>query len=396
MSRRSGLASGLLLGSALDALLADPGRGHPVAAFGTAAAGAERRFWRASRARGALFTVACAGPVAAAGWAGQQRAGRRPLPGAALAAAATWAVLGGASLAAEAAGVSRALAAGDLEDARRRLPALCGRDPAGLPAAELARAAVESVAENTCDAVVAPLLWGAVAGVGGLLGYRAVNTLDAMVGHHNMRYERFGWAAARLDDVANLVPARLTAVLAATLAPAVGGSGRAALRTVRRDGAAHPSPNAGRCEAAFAGALGVSLGGTNVYQGRAERRGTLGDGPPPRPADLDRAIRLSRLITAAAAALCAALAYLLSGRGTERGTHLPGRTRRPALARVCHGWRNHHILWSRLGANRRFWRQASAMACAIEGSRRRFVRLRALLSWLAQSSQTTAPTGAAR
>src|SRR5205807_6056801 len=111
----------------------------------------------------------------------------------------------------------------------------------GLPAAELARAAVESVAENTCDAVVAPLLWGAVAGVGGLLGYRAVNTLDAMVGHHSMRYERFGWAAARLDDLANLVPARLTAVLAAALAPAVGGSGRTARGAVRRDGAAHPN-----------------------------------------------------------------------------------------------------------------------------------------------------------
>ena len=272
MPRQSGLASGLLLGAALDAVLADPRRGHPVAVFGTAAARAERRFWAASRARGALFTLACAGPAAAAGWAGQRLAGRRALPGAALAAAATWAVLGGSSLAAEAAGISRALAAGDLDDARRRLPALCGRDPAGLSAAELARAAVESVAENTCDAVVAPLLWGAVAGVGGLLGYRAVNTLDAMVGHHSMRYERFGWAAARLDDVANLVPARVTAVLAVALAPAVGGSGRAALRTLRRDGAAHPSPNAGRCEAAFAGALGVSLGGTNVYQGRAERR----------------------------------------------------------------------------------------------------------------------------
>jgi adenosylcobinamide-phosphate synthase len=317
MRRRSGLASGLLLGSALDALLADPRRGHPVAAFGGAAARAEGRLWRASRARGALFTVACAGPAAAAGWAGERFAGRRPLPGVALAAAATWAVLGGASLAGEAAGVSRALAAGDLDDARRRLPALCGRDPAGLPAAELARAAVESVAENTCDAVVAPLLWGAVAGVGGLLGYRAVNTLDAMVGHHNMRYERFGWATARLDDVANLVPARMTAILAAALAPAVGGSGRAALRTLRRDGPAHPSPNAGRCEAAFAGALGVSLGGTNVYQGRAERRGTLGDGPPPSPADLDRAIRLSRLITAATTVLAAATAYLLSARSAR-------------------------------------------------------------------------------
>jgi adenosylcobinamide-phosphate synthase len=346
MPRRSGLASGLLLGSALDAVLADPRQGHPVAVFGAAAARAEHRFWAASRARGALFTLACAGPAAAAGWSAQRLAGRRPLPGAALAAAATWAVLGGTSLAAEAAGISRALAAGDLDDARSRLPALCGRDPAGLPAAELARAAVESVAENTCDAVVAPLLWGAVAGAGGLLGYRAVNTLDAMVGHHSMRYERFGWAAARLDDVANLVPARLTAVLAVALAPAAGGSGRGALRTLRRDGGAHPSPNAGRCEAAFAGALGVSLGGTNVYQGRAERRGTLGDGPPPGPADLDRAIRLSRLVAAAATVLCAAAAYLLSGQGRERGT------RDPERGSVCHGWRNHNILLSWLAQPR--------------------------------------------
>src|SRR5262252_4170631 len=334
MPRRSGLASGLLLGSALDALLADPRRGHPVAAFGTAAARAESRLWAASRARGALFALACAGPPAAAGWAAQRVAGARPLTGAVLAAAATWAVLGGASLAAEAAGISRALAAGDLDDARRRLPALCGRDPAGLPAAELARAAVESVAENTCDAVVAPLLRGAAAGVGGLFGYRAVNTLDAMVGHHTMRYERFGWAAARLDDVANVVPARLTAVLAVALAPAVGGSGRTALRTLRRDGGAHPSPNAGRCEAAFAGALGVSLGGTNVYRGRAERRGTLGDGPPPGPADLDRAIRLSRLIALAATILCSAGAYLLGGRGRARGTRSPGPARPAPLPRA--------------------------------------------------------------
>ncbi len=199
---------------------------------------------------------------------------------------------------------------------------------------------MESVAENTCDAVVAPLLWGAAAGVGGLLGYRAVNTLDAMVGHHTMRYERFGWAAARLDDVANLVPARLTAALAVALAPAVGGSRRRALRTVRRDGAAHPSPNAGRCEAAFAGALGVSLGGTNVYQGLAERRGTLGDGPPPGPADIDRAIRLSRLITAAAAVLAAAVAYLLSTRPRLSPAHPPRSARRghPSRARLSSMW----------------------------------------------------------
>ncbi len=178
----------------------------------------------------------------------------------------------------------------------------------------LARATVESVAENTCDAAVAPLLWGAVFGLPGLLGYRAVNTLDAMVGHRDVHYAKFGWAAARLDDVANLVPARLTALLAVALAPAAGGNGRQALRALRRDGGAHPSPNAGRCEAAFAGALGVRLGGTNVYQGRAEQRGTLGDGPSPTPADIDRAVRLSRLVITAATALAAAIAHVTSGR----------------------------------------------------------------------------------
>ena len=317
MRRGSGLAPGLLLGSALDALLADPRRGHPVAAFGAAAARAESRLWAASRARGALFTVACAGPVAAAGWGLQRLAGRGPAPAAtrtAAAALAAWTVLGGASLAAEASGMSRALAGGDLAGARARLPALCGRDPAGLPAAELARATVESVAENTCDAAVAPLLWGAVFGLPGLLGYRAVNTLDAMVGHKDMRYARFGWAAARLDDVANLIPARVTALLTVALAPGVGGSGRRALGTLCRDGAAHPSPNAGRCEAAFAGALGVRLGGTNLYGGQSERRGTLGDGPPPGPADIDRAVRLSRLVIAAATALAVAAAHLTRGR----------------------------------------------------------------------------------
>ena len=150
-------------------------------------------------------------------------------------------------------------------------------------------------------------------GIPGLLGYRAVNTLDAMVGHRSPRYERFGWAAARLDDLAGLGPARLTALLAVALAPAVGGSPRRALRVLRRDGGRHPSPNAGRCEAAFAGALGVRLGGTNVYAGLAEQRGLLGDGPPPGPRDIRRAVLLSRLTGAAAAGLAAAAAGALGG-----------------------------------------------------------------------------------
>jgi len=307
MPRRSGLAGGLLLGFALDALAGDPRRAHPVAFFGSAASRLEHQVWADSRTRGVAFTAACVVPVAAAGLAGQRLARRSP---AAVAAAAvtTWTVLGGASLATEASGMARALQAGDLDDARRRLPALCGRDASALGPAELARATVESLAENTSDAVVAPLLWGATFGLPGLLGYRAVNTLDAMVGHHSPRYERFGWAAARLDDAANLLPARVTGLLATALAPAVGGSTRRALGTMRRDGADHPSPNGGRCEAAFAGALDVQLGGINTYQGRVERRGTLGGGAPPGAADIARAIRLSRLVSIAAVLLAAALA----------------------------------------------------------------------------------------
>jgi adenosylcobinamide-phosphate synthase len=315
--------SGLLLGAALDRLAGDPVTGHPVAVFGSAAARAEHRWWAASRVRGAVFTAACVAPVACAGWLAHRVARRMPAGATAVTAAAAWAVLGGTSLAAEAAAMSSALASGDLAGARRKLPALCGRDPSRLDEPELARATVESVAENTCDAVVAPLLWGAVLGVPGLLGYRAVNTLDAMVGHRGPRYERFGWAAARLDDAANLLPARVTALLAVGLAPAAGGSRRRALRTLRRDGRAHPSPNAGRCEAAFAGALDVRLGGTNVYAGRTERRGLLGDGPPPGPADIDRAVRLSRLAGTAATVLAALLAAGLHARPRRQPASAP-------------------------------------------------------------------------
>lgn len=193
--------------------------------------------------------------------------------------------------------MARVLGQGDLEAARGRLSHLCARDPSGLDAEGLARAVVESVAENTSDASVAPLVWGAVGGVPGLLAYRAVNTLDAMVGYRNLRYERFGWAAARLDDVANWVPARVTGVLVAAF------SGRAAWRVLLRDGGKHPSPNAGRCEAAFAGALGVRLGGVNEYGGRVERRPEMGDGRAPEVRDIGRAVRLSAAVTFAAAAV---------------------------------------------------------------------------------------------
>jgi adenosylcobinamide-phosphate synthase len=192
------------------------------------------------------------------------------------------------------------LEADDLAAARQRLSHLCARDATDLDIAELARAATESIAENTSDAVVAPLLWGAVAGIPGLLAYRALNTLDAMVGYHSLRYENFGWAAARADDLANLVPSRIGAALTAACANVVGGSPRRAWQVWRRDGSRHPSPNAGQVEAAFAGALDVRLGGVNSYGGHTEDRGTLGAGAPPTTADLCRSVTLSRAVGVAA------------------------------------------------------------------------------------------------
>lgn len=300
-------AVGLLLGTAADALLGDPRRGHPVAAFGTAAAALERRWYADTRGAGVGHTAVLVGAAAALG-ALLERTARRPAARAAVTAAAAFAVLGGGSLAREGTALAAELGRGDLAAARRRLPNLCGRDPASLDAAGMARAGTESLAENTSDAVVAPLLWGAVAGIPGLLAYRAVNTLDAMVGYRSPRYRRFGWAAARADDVANYLPARVAALLTTVAAPVVGGSPRAALCAWRRDAAAHPSPNAGPVEAAAAGALGVRLGGRTVYAHGVELRPPLGEGPAPAPEDLLRAARLSRVVGAAAALLAAAVA----------------------------------------------------------------------------------------
>ena len=298
------LAAGLAAGVALDALFGDPRRGHPVAAFGRAATALEARDYADSRARGAAHTAACVLGVTLPALLMSRATHTRPWLAAATVAAAVWAVTGARSLRHEAERAAITLDRNDLSAAREVLPSLCGRDPAGLDAAGIARAVVESVAENTSDAVVAPLLWGAIAGLPGLLAYRAVNTLDAMVGHRSQRYLRFGWASARLDDVANWIPARVTAVLTAACAPLVtGAEPRSVLTIARRDGGHHPSPNAGQGEAAFAGALGIRLGGTNVYAGVTEKRPDLGEGRTPEPGDIRRAIFLSRAVTIAATAL---------------------------------------------------------------------------------------------
>jgi adenosylcobinamide-phosphate synthase len=287
----------------------DPGRGHPVAVFGRLAADLERSCYAPTRTRGAGYTtVAVAGPVLL-GLLAERATTRSPVGRVLVTALATWVALGGTSLVREGMAMAGTLEAGDLAAARERLTHLCARDPAGLPAADLARATVESMAENTSDAVVAPLLWAAVAGVPGVLGYRAVNTLDAMVGYRSPRYLQFGWASARTDDLVNLVPARLTGLLTVACAPLVGGSPVTAWQVWRRDGARHPSPNAGHCEAAAAGALGVRLGGTNVYGGRAENRPEVGaGGRAPTGADVRRSARLSRYVGVAGAVVAVALA----------------------------------------------------------------------------------------
>ncbi|MBW4719350.1 cobalamin biosynthesis protein [Saccharothrix obliqua] len=305
-----GRAVGLLLGVAADAVFGDPRRYHPVAGFGRVAAALERKAYRDHRAAGVAYTAALVGGSVLAGVAVEHLGRRSAVVQAVTTAAATWAVLGGSSLADEGTAMGRELDGGDVAAARRRLPNLCGREPSRLDTMGLAKATVESVAENTSDAVVAPLFWGAVAGVPGLLGYRAANTLDAMVGHRNTRYCRFGWASARLDDVANLLPARLAALLTAAGAPVVGGSAGEAWRTWRRDASAHPSPNAGQVEAAFAGALEIRLGGRTVYAHGAEDRPVLGHGRNPDAGHVTRAVELSRVVGASAAGVTALVALL--------------------------------------------------------------------------------------
>jgi len=290
-----------------------------VAAFGRAAAALEARDYADTRRRGAAHTAICVLAVAApAALLHRRTRGGPALAEVAAVASAVWAVTGARSLHHEAERAADALEKNDLPAARDVLPSLCGRDPSELTATEITRAVIESVAENTSDAVVAPLLWGALGGLPGLAAYRVVNTLDAMVGHRSARYLKFGWAPARLDDVANWLPSRVTAALTAACAPIVtgpaastatglrapvGGSPASTLRTVQRDGGRHPSPNAGWCEAAFAGALGVRLGGMNVYGGVAEMRPELGEGGLPEPADIRRAILLSRAVTVSATIL---------------------------------------------------------------------------------------------
>ena len=302
----SGGAVGAVGGLVADRLLGEPSVGpHPVSAFGSAMGALERRLWRDSRVAGVVHAGAGSSLGLAAGLALRTVLGASPLS----TVAASYLSVAGRGLADAATRVAAALEEADLDEARALLPALVGRDPTGLDDKEITRAVVESVAENTVDAVVAPLLWAAAAGAPGALGHRAVNTMDAMIGRRSARYLRYGWAAARLDDLAAWVPARVTAAAVAAVRPR---SALAVWHAVRHEAPRHPSPNAGVAEAAFAAALGLRLGGENRYGDRIEVRPPLGSGRPPELQDVGEAVRLSSHVgTAVAVAL---VAVALAGR----------------------------------------------------------------------------------
>lgn len=208
-----------------------------------------------------------------------------------------WLALAMESMKREALLVENQVTHGTLEQARRQVSRIVGRDPASLDRAGVIRAGVESVAESTSDGIIAPLFYGIVLGPAGAMAYKAVNTLDSMVGYRNQRYEYFGRASARADDLLNLIPARITGLLAVLLAPLVGGSIRRAFRIWRRDHGLHASPNSGHPEAAFAGALGIALAGPAFYEGLPEDKPWINQGATVAQArDITRSVRLMQAV----------------------------------------------------------------------------------------------------
>lgn len=293
----------LLAGFLLDLLLGDPRwLPHPVAGFGSVAQRLERLFYRPRKLAGAMFCAAAV--VFAAGVAG---ASVFWLPQPWVNIYWVFSLLALRGLDRESFGVLQALEAEGLEAARTALARIVGRDTAELDETGVLRGALETVAENLNDAVVAPLFYLALAGPVGMAAYKAVNTLDSMVGYRNERYHEFGWASARLDDVANYLPARLSAGLVWVAALLLGKDFRRSIRVTFRDARRQPSPNSGYPEAAFAGALGVRLGGLNFYGGVASRKEDLGD--PLRPLD-GQALRGARQLLYAAGGLAAGAAAL--------------------------------------------------------------------------------------
>lgn len=311
-----GFAGAMVVAMAVDALTGWPSWlftriGHPVTwlgrLIGTIDAGWNRAsdpptLRRAAGVAGALVVIALSVVI---GWALQSL-----LPWdwiqIVIAGVVAWPLVALRSLHDHVAAVANPLQAGDIAASRDAVSRIVGRDPATLDEAGIARAAIESLAENASDGIVAPVFWGALFGLPGILGYKAVNTLDSMIGHRSERHEAFGWAAARIDDVANFIPARLTGFLFVLLA-----SRRSeALSCMMRDARRHRSPNAGWPEAAMAGALGVRLSGPRIYHGSTTNEPWLNAGArDPLAADISEALTVYRRAMALLAGILAILAF---------------------------------------------------------------------------------------
>jgi adenosylcobinamide-phosphate synthase len=302
----------ILIAVAIDLLVGDPRwLPHPVRGIGRSAVWLEaicRRWLGSTRLAGTLAALSVYAIVGVAAWGAIRLAAAVHSSAADLVSILIiYTTIAARDLAAHSMAVYRSLAAGDLAEARRRVAAIVGRDTDQLDEAGIVRAAVESVAESAVDGVTAPLLFAIVAGPVGAIVYRAINTLDSMFGHQDEQYRRFGWAAARIDDLANYIPARLTAPLICAAAWLLRLRPGLALRTLLRDGRKHASPNAGLTEAAMAGALGVQLGGTNFYDGQPLLKPTIGNAIEPlAPRDIRRANALMLLAAALFLAICLA------------------------------------------------------------------------------------------
>jgi len=270
----------------LDLLIGDPRWfPHPVVYVGKLATVLEkalRRLVRNERLGGVLLLVMTVGITCGVALAILKGAyAVNPYLGVSVAVLLSWSCIAARSLHLESRLVAEALVRGELTAARKYLSYIVGRDTAKLDEQEIWRATVETVAENTSDGVIAPLFCLIIGGPVLALSYKAVNTLDSMVGYRSERYLCFGWASARFDDLANYIPARLTGLLMVAVAPFFGLSAGNAWRVMRRDGRNHSSPNSGIPEAAAAGALGVRLGGTNLYSGIPVVKPTIGDASQP-------------------------------------------------------------------------------------------------------------------
>jgi adenosylcobinamide-phosphate synthase len=314
-------AGELIMACMLDAAIGDPRWfPHPVRLMGNVIV------WYESRVRMMIHTPAgerAAGIVLAVGlpaltyamaWLAIEMAGRADaVLKTALTVLIAWTTLAARDLFDHARSVVQALESGSLDRAREAVSKIVGRDTSSLSDAEIVRATVETIAESAADGVIAPLFYLAIGGPPLALAYKAINTLDSMIGHRDVHYQYFGSASARLDDVANWAPARLTAILLILAAACRTGTMRTAWRTFRRDGSKHPSPNSGRPEAAMAGALGVQLGGRNVYGGVATERPRLGDVLTPLVlGHVTTALHLMGIASAIAAALAVAALALRS------------------------------------------------------------------------------------